>query len=100
MIPTVVKIDAESAELEILKGMVQTLSSSQPIVSVEVGDFDLAGVPKSREVVEFVLQYGYVAFEYKTGKFVNHQLSAHYNYSNILFVPTQLQERFSKLFDQ
>jgi FkbM family methyltransferase len=100
MTPTVVKIDAESAELEILKGMVQTLSHGHTIVSVEVGDFDLPGVPKSREVVEFAIKNGYIPFEYKAGKFVTHQLREHYNYTNILFVPTQLQERFSKLFDQ
>ncbi|MCB9708691.1 MAG: FkbM family methyltransferase [Myxococcales bacterium] len=85
--PGFIKIDAESAEKEILLGLVNTLTSSRPIVSIEVGDQNIPGVASSRELLDSVLQFGYDAMEYKRGKIVRHQLRSTYDYSNILFLP-------------
>lgn len=87
VVPSFVKIDAESAEFEILKGMVQTLHTCQPLISVEVGDFDLPGVPTSRELIEHLMGCGYKPFECQGGELVDHQIRDRYGYNNILFIP-------------
>jgi FkbM family methyltransferase len=43
--PAFVKIDAESAEHHILEGMRWVLGELRPLVTLEVGDFDLPDVP-------------------------------------------------------
>ncbi|MEZ0344650.1 MAG: FkbM family methyltransferase [Caldimicrobium sp.] len=50
--PNFIKIDAESAEFQILKGSIQTINLYKPIISLEVGDY-LPDVPKSKELISF-----------------------------------------------
>jgi len=85
--PNFVKIDAESSAHKILRGMQATLSSHRPAVSVEVGDMDIEGVPPSRELIEFLSNQGYRAYDFGSGGIVRHQLRNRYEYSNILFLP-------------
>jgi len=85
--PDFVKIDAESAEYEVLQGMKRILTEKRPVVSLEVGDFGVAGARSSRELVEHVCDHGYNALEYSDGTFLLHQLRDRYAYSNIIFVP-------------
>ncbi len=85
--PDFIKIDAESAEKEILQGLYETLTSAKPIVSLEVGDQGIRGAGTSRELVKFMSDFHYDAMEYKGGRIVPHRLQQQYEYANILFVP-------------
>ena len=85
--PHFVKIDAESSEYEILKGMSKILAKARPIVSVEVGDMDIDGVPSSRELIDYLTTQGYRPYEFVLGAFAVHKVKDHYTYDNILFIP-------------
>jgi hypothetical protein len=85
--PDFVKIDAESAEIEVLRGMQATLSRFQPTVTLEVGDVSPEAPVSSRELVQFLVARGYQAFEYAGGSIIPHQVRQTYEYDNILFVP-------------
>lgn len=83
-----IKIDAESAEIEILKGMEHTLSNSKPMITMEVGDMDIEGVPSSREIVSYLSEKGYQAYEYREGGLSAHEMRERYQYDNLLFLPS------------
>lgn len=87
--PNFVKIDAESTEREVLKGMQETLADYRPIVSLEVGDMDIPDTPRSRETISFLLDRGYRAYEYRDGHIIPHQLRDKYVYDDILFLPDE-----------
>lgn len=86
--PTFIKIDAESAEHEIVQGMHQLLTYDRPAISIEVGDFDLEGVPTSAELLSSIIEYGYQPFEF-TEEIKPHELRQHYSYNNILLMPKE-----------
>lgn len=85
--PDFVKIDVESAEYEVLRGMRETLKDIRPILSLEVGDKDLEDVKPSRELVLYLLEYGYNAYEYNGSRIVKHELKERYTTDNLLFLP-------------
>ncbi|WP_220213493.1 FkbM family methyltransferase [Streptomyces shenzhenensis] len=87
--PDVVKIDVESAEMHVLRGMTKLLSGPRPILSLEVGDLDVPDAPRSRELVEKVCSFDYVAFELCEGRAVPHRLRDGYGYENIVFIPAE-----------
>ncbi|QBJ98195.1 FkbM family methyltransferase [Rhodococcus sp. ABRD24] len=82
-----VKIDAESAEAHVLSGMRGMLAIQRPTLSLEVGDLDVAGAPRSRELVDTVLAAGYRAWELRRGQPVPHVPLAVYGYQNLIFTP-------------
>ena len=87
--PDFVKIDAESAEWDIFQGARRTLMDARPIVSLEAGDFDVAGVPPSRDLVLYMLELNYEVYEYGSliQPLVKHEIRARYNYDNLFFIP-------------
>lgn len=85
--PNFIKIDAESAEYEILKGMDEILNRCRPMISIEVGDHDIEGVLASRDLVLYLIKKRYQAYEFSGGGIVRHQLRKEYEYDNILFLP-------------
>lgn len=87
IVPDFIKIDAESAEYEILEGMNQTIKNIQPIITIEVGDMDIEGVRSSRDCIQYLIERGYLAYEYKEGQIIKHRLKDRYSYANILFLP-------------
>lgn len=93
--PDFIKIDAESAEYEILKGMSQTLNDIRPIISIEVGDKDIEGVKSSRDCIQYLIERGYQACEYKEGHIIRHKLRDRYSYDNILFLPKKSTHELS-----
>ena len=85
--PNFVKIDAEGAEYEIFQGMEETLARCRPMIFIEVGSKDIEGVLPSRDVVQYLLDKKYQAYEFKDGGIVRHQPKERYEYENILFLP-------------
>lgn len=85
--PDFIKIDAESAEYEILKGMQRILSEIKPILTVEVGDLGVEDALPSRELIDYILAQGYQVFEFSNGRIQTHEPRNSYDYDNLLFIP-------------
>ena len=80
--------DAESVELEVLKGAERTLGERRTAISIEVGDDTTVGeARRSRDVIDHLLARGYRALEFKQGHLAPHQPRERYEYDNILFLP-------------
>jgi FkbM family methyltransferase len=84
----VIKIDAETAEMEILRGGRSTLLNDKPVVSLEVGD-EAAQHGRSRGLVEEMISLGYRAWEFRDGAFVAHVVQDNYVYDNLIFAPKE-----------
>ena len=83
--PDVIKIDAENAELEILRGAVEVMDEHRPVITVEVGDGpDDQG---SRAALDFALSHGYRPFDYVDGDLQEHELRTRYGRGNIVLIP-------------
>jgi hypothetical protein len=87
--PAFIKIDAESAELDILKGMAETLRSMRPAFTLETGDMDLEGVASTRDLIEFACGFGYTPIDISGGQIRRHQIQDRYVYGNLLFVASE-----------
>lgn len=83
-----VKIDAESAEKEILMGAEELLRLDRPILSVEVGDFGKETM--SRDLVQWLQAAKYAAWDSTLSGFQPHQLKERYGYDNLIFAPASL----------
>lgn len=83
-----VKIDAEGAEPEILKGMQGLLTGPRPIVTLEVGDMESQSRGASRALVDNMLGFGYDVFEFSHGRIRRHELRETYEYDNLFFLPS------------
>jgi hypothetical protein len=70
----------------VLRGLRRTIEQHHPILSLEIGDYNLPGVPSSAELIRSIVEQGY-AFEYRDGTFVKHRLADHYRYDNLIFMP-------------
>jgi FkbM family methyltransferase len=90
IIPDFIKIDAESSEYEILLGMECTIHDFHPLITLEVGDDGVNNAPLSLSLVEFLVNRGYKAFEFRAGNIVPHLIKdGKYRFGNILFLPNQ-----------
>jgi hypothetical protein len=85
--PDFVKIDVESAEIYVLRGMENLLATTRPAVSVETGDYAWTGAGDTRECIRFLLDRGYRCFEYGAGRLLPHHEKSSYGYDNLLFLP-------------
>ncbi|HYX05083.1 MAG TPA: FkbM family methyltransferase [Reyranella sp.] len=88
VVPHFIKIDAESAEHRVLQGLARTIERYHPILSLEIGDYNLPGVPTSAELIRSLLAQGYDAWQYRDGRLEPHLLANRYSYDNLLFVPS------------
>ncbi len=84
--PDFIKIDAESAEYQILIGMEKTINKIHPIITIEVGDYGVEGVPPSKELIKYLIEKGYKPYEYNAGQIRPHKVKESYKYENILFL--------------
>lgn len=82
-----IKIDAESSEMHILKGMIKTLEIFKPSIIIEVGDFGVDNTSPSKELVTFLRGMDYSPYEFIDGEIVKHEVKDCYNYGNLLFLP-------------
>lgn len=99
LVPDVIKIDAESAEIQVLEGLAGTLREVRPILTLEVGDYSHLlekGIPSSAEVLQIVMKYGYVCYNANMDGLDKHDLKqgGSYEYSNIVAIPSERQYEF------
>lgn len=93
-IPDFIKMDCESSELQILKGMKKLFSLGKPYLLIEFGDIDGKNTPKSKPVHEYLVALGYTGYiRCKEGYYMKN-LSEKYSYANILFVPPRHKDSF------
>jgi FkbM family methyltransferase len=84
-IPDLIKIDAERAELEVLSGLEQTLSSFSPLVILEAGD-DPNHPRHTLNLIEWMQKRGFSCFDIESGGLNPHvPREATYHYSNLAF---------------
>jgi FkbM family methyltransferase len=90
--PNFIKIDAESSEYDIIIGMEKTIIIYKPIITLEVGDNDIKGIHKNRDILSILInKYGYQAYEYINDKIIRqNNLREKYTYNNILFYPNDM----------
>ncbi|GAB5470117.1 MAG: hypothetical protein Kilf2KO_31470 [Rhodospirillales bacterium] len=104
--PDFVKVDVESAELQVIQGMTGLLKSRKPIVTLEMGDQgggEKGLVPTSAEVLEAIAKAGYDLFEPKGGRLIAHEIKTEpYRYMNMVCLPKtgRLRTRLKKLIDE
>ena len=85
---SLLKIDAESAEREILAGGREFLERDRPVVSVEVGDSGAA--QESRSLVDDFRNLDFRPWEFQGGRFSRHVPREVYAYDNLIFAPSRL----------
>jgi FkbM family methyltransferase len=87
--PDFIKIDAESAEYEILRGMQDVLKKYKPILSLEVGDLKIKGNKNSKDCINLLKKFGYTPYDYRNNALEKHVIKKDYYglYINLLFVP-------------
>lgn len=71
--PSVIKIDAESAELDIIHGGLKTLSERNVKIFIEVGDYENTGLNNSIQIIESLESLHYKSYEFKDNQFIPHQ---------------------------
>jgi FkbM family methyltransferase len=79
------KIDAESAEREIICGGRELIERDRPLISVEVGD--TSNSRESRLLVNDLTALGYLPWEFHSGQFHPHEPRESYAYGNLIFAP-------------
>ncbi|OLC51950.1 MAG: hypothetical protein AUH85_18125 [Chloroflexi bacterium 13_1_40CM_4_68_4] len=84
--PDVVKIDAEGAELAILRGAARVLERDRPVVTIETGDYDSPGAPPSALAVRFLEERGYGAYDLRVDGVSPHARMERYAYDNLAFI--------------
>ncbi len=89
--PDLIKIDAEGAELEVLRGATRTLRSAQPIVTIEVGDTKADS--HSRAAIESALELGYSPFDVTPEGLTPHAMRETYGYGNVALLPEGTRPR-------
>lgn len=92
--PTFIKIDAESAEFDILVGGCELIEACRPVITLEVGDFaslNAADVPTTTQLLGLVASMGYEILDWNRGKLVPHLLRdiGAYGYWNVICVPKE-----------
>ena len=85
--PDFIKIDAENAEYDILKGMENTLRNIRPTITMEVGDVNEGEFRNSSACVHFLLDHNYKVFELRDGVLCEHEPTKKYSHTNLLFMP-------------
>lgn len=81
-----IKIDAGSSEYEILKGLENTLNKHSPKIILEVGDLTGDENNNSLRSINYLLEMGYLPYEYEKGNIIKHNILEHYSYNNLIFI--------------
>lgn len=78
--PNFIKIDAESAEMDILQGSIETIKRYSPTFFIEIGDFNHINGYTSLDIINFFLNQNYQVFDFIEGKFSSHQPLENHKY--------------------
>ena len=101
IVPDVIKIDAESAEVQVLEGLRKTLEEARPLITLEVGDYaHLAaqGIPRSVDFLQIAVSRRYALFEPTLGGIRPHELqTGDYDYNNMIAVPEEKQTELERI---
>lgn len=101
-IPDVIKIDAESAEVQVLEGLRKTLQEIRPVITLEVGDYShliAKGLPRSIDFLRIAECHDYLLYEPSLDGIRPHTLmDSDYEYGNIVAVPVEKREEFVGAF--
>ena len=84
-VPTMIKIDVEGAELQVLQGARRTIRAARPLLTMEVGDTEETRT--SRDALEFAHQLGYTPYDLTDEGLRPHMLRDTYGYGNVLLLP-------------
>ena len=86
--PDFIKVDAESAEYQIIDGMKNTLKTCRPFFMIEVGDLDLDGVRPCSQILEFACSHGYKPLMFEDGELRPHAIRGRYQgWGTVFFEP-------------
>jgi FkbM family methyltransferase len=93
-VPSLIKIDAESAEIQVLRGLARTLREVRPVLTIEVGDYAHLlgkGLPSSAEVLRAITAHGYECFTPTLDGLEKHSImdDGLYDYGNIVAMPSE-----------
>lgn len=84
--PSFIKIDAESVELHVLQGAVETIQKYKPAFMIEVGDFEHIDAGSSYKIIAFLTDLSYNVFDYNGKSFIKHSiLNTPYPTTNLYF---------------
>lgn len=85
-----IKIDAESSEYFILQGSQNIIKIYKPKIILEVGDFSIEDIKKSNELVNYLYDIGYIAYEFDLDKksITPYIAKANETYKNLIFQHT------------
>jgi FkbM family methyltransferase len=85
LVPDIVKIDVEGAELEVLRGMIDVLCLGAPLLSIETGDYSEMDSPKTAVSIDYLENLGYRCLEHR-GSLRPHRRQRFYGYGNLFFM--------------
>jgi FkbM family methyltransferase len=86
----VIKVDAETAEREIIRGGIETIKLDKPVITMEVGD-ESSESGASLELINMMRDLDYRCWEFNDGVFSPHQIRSSYEYDNLIFLPADRQ---------
>jgi FkbM family methyltransferase len=75
-----IKIDAESAELNVLRGLTDMIHKFSPKIILEIGDTHLS---KTLDLIDFMKQHGYIPYEMYNYEIRPHVIKKNYDAMNI-----------------
>lgn len=81
-----IKIDAENAEYDVIRGCLDTLRRMRPSLIIEAGDIGNVG---TRRVIDLLTSLGYEPYEFRDWRLARHEVTQHYGYQNLLMVPQE-----------
>lgn len=86
---SMIKIDAESSEFQIITGLKNIINMHHPKIILEIGDNSIIGIKRSQDLFELIESFGYEGFELNKSNFqiVPCTIRKKESYRNILFIP-------------
>jgi len=88
IVPKIIKIDAESAEVFVLRGLENTLRTHRPALVMELGDSSEDAEPQSATIWAILKDLGYEAFVFEGPEPRKFTIDPPVVYANVLFMPS------------
>ena len=82
-----IKIDAESSEKYVIRGLAKTLERSRPTIVMEVGDIGIDNGTPSAELIRLLSAAGYTAHKWEGLELIDFKTSGPLAYANLVFLP-------------